>query len=404
MKSILPGFILFSFLLSIFITNPLQAATESRLALIIGNGDYAFARLTNPVNDATDTAAALQRLGFTVVLKKNAGYRVMEEAIREFGNRLKRGGVGLFYFAGHGMQIGGVNYLIPVGARIDKETDVQFEAINAERVLAEMANAENGLNIVILDACRDNPFSRSFRSAGRGLAIISNAPSGTFISYSTGPNQVARDGEGRNSPYTTALLKYMKEPGLPIEDVFKKVRQNLRQTTGGKQVPWELSSLEGRFYFNPRQGSKIAEEKEAHVDKKPLTQQARKTITIPARNFMRSHNIEVGVLPFGEDIIHNAQPYGHAVNWAEYSFEAEGGLYELWVEYAAAEPRPIVITVNSQTVNHEGLADTTGGWYLPNQRIVFQNNVTLHGGNNTVRLYRDDYFPHIRTIQFRPKD
>lgn len=254
MKSIGPGLILFSFLLSLFAFNPLPAAAQNRLALVIGNSDYTSARLTNSVNDAADMAVALRHLGFTVSLKKNATFRVMEEAIREFGARLKRGGVGLFYFAGHGMQIGGINYLIPVGARIDKETDVQFEAVNAEKVLAEMSNAENGLNIVILDACRDNPFGRSFRSAGRGLAIISNAPSGTFISYSTGPNQIARDGEGRNSPYTAALLKYMKEPGLPIEDIFKKVRKNLRKTTGGKQVPWELSSLEGKFYFNMQQG------------------------------------------------------------------------------------------------------------------------------------------------------
>jgi hypothetical protein len=112
-----------------------------------------------------------------------------------------------------------------------------------------MANANNGLNIVLLDACRDNPFARSFRNASRGLAIVSSAPTGTFISYSTGPGQVARDGEGRNSPYTKALLQYINEPGTPITNVFMKVRQKLRKETG--QVPWELSSLEGMFYFRP---------------------------------------------------------------------------------------------------------------------------------------------------------
>ncbi|MCX5830931.1 MAG: caspase family protein [Deltaproteobacteria bacterium] len=227
-----------------------HAASENRTALVIGNGGYETGPLRNPVNDAADVATSLQRLGFQVTLLKNASRRTMEEAILEFGRSLKRlKGVGLFYYAGHGMQIGsGANYLIPVGTRIDKESDVQFEAVNAEKVLAEMANADNGLNIVLLDACRDNPFSRSFRSVGRGLAIVSNAPSGSFISYSTGANQIARDGEGRNSPYTKALLKYIEEPGLTIGDVFMKIRQSVRKETG--QVPWELSSLEGRFYFN----------------------------------------------------------------------------------------------------------------------------------------------------------
>ena len=171
----------------------------------------------------------------------------MEEAIENFGNRLKRGGVGLFYFAGHGVQVNGVNYLIPIGAKINKESDVKYRSVDANKILDEMANANNGLNIVLLDACRDNPYARSFRNATRGLAIVSTAPTGTFISYSTSPGQVARDGEGRNSPYTSALIQYMKKPGLTIEDVFKSVRRKLRNETG--QVPWELSSLEGKFYF-----------------------------------------------------------------------------------------------------------------------------------------------------------
>ncbi|MCK9196265.1 MAG: caspase family protein [Syntrophales bacterium] len=240
------------FILSIlFLIRPsvLQAVTEQRTALVIGNSTYSTGPLKNPVNDATDMAATLQKLGFKVILKKNANLESMEEAIEDFGNRLKRGGVGLFYYAGHGVQVNGVNYLIPIGAKINKESDVRFKAFDAGRVLAEMENANNGLNIVLLDACRDNPFGKSFRSATRGLAIVSSAPAGTFISYSTGPGQVARDGEGRNSPYARALLEYVQEPGLTIEDVFKGVRQKLRKETG--QVPWELSSLEGKFFFRP---------------------------------------------------------------------------------------------------------------------------------------------------------
>jgi hypothetical protein len=249
---------IFLILFILFLIHPsaLQAAPEQRTALIIGNSTYSSGPLKNPVNDATDMAAILQKLGFKVILKKNANLETMEEAIEDFGNRLKRGGVGLFYYAGHGVQVNGVNYLIPIGAKINKESDVRFKAFDAGRVLAEMENANNGLNIVLLDACRDNPVGRSFRSASRGLAIVSSAPAGTFISYSTGAGQVARDGEGRNSPYTKALLQYVQEPGLTIEDVFKGVRQKLRKETG--QVPWELSSLEGKFFFTPEQDSKTS--------------------------------------------------------------------------------------------------------------------------------------------------
>jgi uncharacterized caspase-like protein len=163
---------------------------------------------------------------------------------------LRKGGVGLFFYAGHGVQVGGRNYLLPLGARITKELDFKFQAVDVEVVLAEMGSAGNPLNIVILDACRDNPYGRNFRSASRGLAIISDAPKGTFISYSTSPGRVAVDGAGRNSPYTESLLRHVNTPGLPIEEVFKNVRKDIVKKTRGQQVPWELSSLEGRFFFH----------------------------------------------------------------------------------------------------------------------------------------------------------
>jgi len=235
---------------------PSTAGAERRIALVIGNSSYDTGPLKNPVNDATDMAAALQKLGFTVILKKNANLQTMEEALEDFGNRLKRGGVGLFYYAGHGIQANGANYLIPIGVKINKESDIRYKGLDAGRILAEMENANNGLNIVMLDACRDNPFARSFRSAARGLAVVGTAPTGTFISYSTSPGQVARDGDGRNSPYTKALIRYIKEPGLTINDVFIKVRQELHKDTG--QTPWELSSLVGTFYFVPTKGGKPA--------------------------------------------------------------------------------------------------------------------------------------------------
>jgi hypothetical protein len=250
MKDLNASIFLLSLLIVLFIPHPSQTATEQRTALVIGNGAYSSGPLKNPVNDATDMASALRQAGFSVILKTNVRQPEIEEAIESFGNRLKRGGVGLFYFAGHGLQVNGVNYLVPIGVKIRKESDVKYQAIDANRVLDEMAYANNGLNIVILDACRDNPYSRSFRSASRGLAILGIAPTGTFISYSTGPGQVARDGEGRNSPYTSALIQFMKMPGLTIEQVFKGVRTQLETETAGQQVPWELSSLRGEFSFN----------------------------------------------------------------------------------------------------------------------------------------------------------
>jgi len=273
MKVMLMRIVLILTMLTLFNPSFLQAAPERRTALVIGNGNYSSSPLKNPVNDATDMAAMLKKLGFDVILKKNVTHRPMEEAIRDFGNRLKnQNGVGLFFYAGHGLQTNNSNYLIPIGAKIEKETDIQFEAVNAERILSEMANADNGLNIVILDACRDNPFRGLFRSANRGLAVVSNAPTGTFISYSTAANQVARDGSGRNSPYTAALLKHIGEPGLPINDVFMKVRQNVRKNTG--QTPWELSSLEGNFYFNQGHALKIVEKETATASKEEMKEEA----------------------------------------------------------------------------------------------------------------------------------
>ena len=226
----------------------LHAATEQRTALVIGNSNYTSGPLKNPANDAVDMSNTLEKLGFNVILKTNATKREMGKAVEDFD-------VGLFYYAGHGVQVNGVNYLIPVGVKINEETDVEYEAIDAGRILATMRNAKSRINIVILDACRDNPYARSFRSATRGLAIIANAPMGTIISYSTSPGDVALDGKGRNSPYTSSLLKYIKEPGLTIEQVFKHVRQQIDTETGGKQVPWELSSMKGEFYFNPEEPS-----------------------------------------------------------------------------------------------------------------------------------------------------
>ena len=254
----------------------LIASPERRTALVIGNSSYNTGSLRNPVNDADDMASALKRLGFDVILKKNATQQDMEDVIRDFGNSLKKGGVGLFFYAGHGVQISGKNFLLPIGVKIDRETDVKYRAVDADMVLDEMGNAGNPMNIVILDACRDNPFGKSFRTASRGLAIISSAPRGTLISYSTSPGNVAADGSGRNSPYAGSLMKHMIKPGIQIEDVFKNVRQDLGKMTQGKQIPWELSSLEGKFYFNDSAcvgGDLVVESKRVDDERQKVAQE-----------------------------------------------------------------------------------------------------------------------------------
>ena len=228
------------------------AAAEPRVALVIGNGAYGeIGPLANPVNDARLMADALRELGFEVLVRTDADQTAMKRAIQEFGGRLEAAGrdaVGLFYYAGHGLQVRGDNYLVPVSARIQREADVEIEAVNAGWVLQQMDWAGNRLNFLVLDACRNNPLSRGFRSADRGLARM-DAPRGTMIAYSTAPGSVAADGAGANSPYTTALAAAIREPGVVAEEVFRRVRVSVLRDTGDAQVPWESSSLTGAFYF-----------------------------------------------------------------------------------------------------------------------------------------------------------
>jgi uncharacterized caspase-like protein len=230
------------------------AAAEPRIALLIGNSSYnkEIGRLANPVNDVRLMVSSLRELSFEVLEHTDADQKTMKRAIQDFGHRLEQAGgdaVGLFFYAGHGLQVNGVNYLVPVNAHIQRETDVEIEAVNAEWVLGQMEYARNRINIVILDACRNNPLPRSFRSVARGLARV-DAPRGTLIAYSTAPGSISVDGEDGNSPYTKALAKVIKEPGLVAEAVFRKARVEVLAVTEEQQVPWESSSLTGEFYFN----------------------------------------------------------------------------------------------------------------------------------------------------------
>jgi formylglycine-generating enzyme required for sulfatase activity len=225
------------------------AQGEKRVALVIGNSAYPEAPLRNPVNDARAMAQALRGRGFDVILRENATKPQMESAAADFGERLSEGSTGVFFFAGHGIQVGGRNYLVPVDARITSEPRVRLETLDVEAVLDQMAAARARVSMVILDACRNNPFERRFRSAGSGLVQIS-APEGTLLAYATAPGKTAADGDGSNGLYTRELLRALATPGLKVEDVFKQVRVNVSRASNGVQVPWEASSLTGDFYFS----------------------------------------------------------------------------------------------------------------------------------------------------------
>jgi len=228
---------------------------QKRVALVIGNSDYTtIPSLRNPGSDARLMADSLRDLGFDVMLETDMDRSQMARTIREFGKRLSKAGpdtAGLFYYAGHGVQARGTNYLVPLRAPIEDELDLTVEAIDVSWVLNQMQAAGNKLNFVVLDACRNNPFKGMSRSAGRGLARIDSAR-GALVAFAAAPGQVAADGTGENSPYTSALAAAMRTPGLPVEQVFKKVRISVESQTGGRQTPWEESSLRGDFYFVPK--------------------------------------------------------------------------------------------------------------------------------------------------------
>jgi tetratricopeptide (TPR) repeat protein len=234
-------------------------ATGSRVALVIGNGDYRFAtKLTNPTNDAGDIAAKLRQLGFDVVEGRNLDRSGMDGKIREFSRKLDNASLALFFYAGHGMQVGGKNYLVPVDAKLERPGDLNLDAVDVSLVLQQM-EAERRVNLIFLDACRDNPLARSFArslgtrstAVGQGLASIQSAV-GTMIVYATQPDNVALDGEGRNSPFTSALLKHMGTPGLEIDSMMKRVRSDVLVATRDKQVPWNHSSLIGEVFLATR--------------------------------------------------------------------------------------------------------------------------------------------------------
>jgi hypothetical protein len=226
-----------------------HAAAAERVALLIGNNQYATTPLRNAVNDAKDLAEALKELGFKVIVRENASRRDMIEAIREFGQSLEGASTALFFYAGHAMQFKDRNYLIPIDAAMGSEEDVTFFSVEIGQVFDRMDRARTRFNFLILDACRDNPFAASFKTTSQGLAQMSS-PSGTLIAYATAPGSVAADGYGRNGIYTKHILQNIRVPDLPVEIMFKRVREGVERETRRLQTPWDSSSLKGDFAFN----------------------------------------------------------------------------------------------------------------------------------------------------------
>lgn len=245
---------LWSLIAAFFLTLPGAVWAEERIALLIGNSDYtAVSPLENAANDATLLAQSLEGVGFEVTLVTNTSQDDLKRSIAEFGRRLRSAGpdtVGLFYYAGHGVQSFGANYLLPVDALLTDAADLDLVAFEAASVLRQMASARIRTNIVILDACRNNPFEDILALNDNGLAEM-NAPTGTFLAYATSPGAVALDGAGENSPFTAALAEAIKVEGLPIEQAFKRVRVQVLDETRGLQTPWDTSSLTQDFVFRP---------------------------------------------------------------------------------------------------------------------------------------------------------
>lgn len=239
---------------------PLLSQANNRVALVIGNANYQHTTvIPNARNDGEAMARRLEQLGFQVVAGTDLDYQGMRRQIRRFSDALESASVGLFFYAGHGLQVNGQNYLIPVDARLDDETDLDFNTIHMQAVM-NLLDRSTDTSLVFLDACRDNPLTRSLaRSMGRtrsgaigqGLAQMQSSSAGMLVAFATQPGNVALDGEGQHSPFTEALLKHLESPGVEVRQLMGRVRQDVMASTENRQIPWEHSAMVGEFYFVP---------------------------------------------------------------------------------------------------------------------------------------------------------
>lgn len=276
-----------------------QPAAAKRVALVVGNSAYEHATaLPNPRNDATLIASSLRRLNFDVVSGLDLGFRDFGRKIKEFRRKLEGADVALLFFAGHGLQVKGQNYLIPVDAELEEELDLSYQAVRLNSVLSEMERMAS-TKLVFLDACRDNPLARTlYRSMGatrsqgtepQGLARV-NTASGTMIAFATEPGDVALDGKGTNSPFTTALAKHIESPDVDVAQMMRRVRKDVIDSTGSRQTPWTSSSLTDDFYFNKRQLKVASANRQISVESAPQQQQTTAQPAVPQTTSLVPHN------------------------------------------------------------------------------------------------------------------
>jgi len=373
---------------------------EKRLALVIGNGNYQYGGiLANPENDAKAIYNILRTAGFDVIKYENLEQNSMRQAIDNFGDRLKNYDVGLFFYAGHGIQAKGRNYLIPIDANLKSENDVEYTCVEAGRVLGKMEDARSKTNIVILDACRDNPFERSWTrsSTGRGLAFM-NAPTGSLIAYATSPGNTASDGTGENGLYTSALLTYMVEPNITVLQMFQKVRTLVRKSSNNRQTPWESTSLEGDFYFVlsevVQDKQEIIEKTSDILDEYTVSYEAR-TGTFPDSRDEKTYKwVKIGdqiwmaenlnyVTAYGswcyDDKESNCNTYGRLYNWET----AKKVCPDSWHVPSDAEWTELIDFLGGTSVAGGKMKETgTTHWDSPNTGATNESGfIALPGGN-----------------------
>jgi len=257
---------------------------QQKFALVIGNGNYtSIGKLNNPVNDANDVSAVLQGLGFNVDKVLDASLDQMESSIMRLKNRLSvsKNSYGFLFYAGHGVQSGGENYLIPVGANIPSENSLRDRAINVQWALAELNDAGNELNVIVLDACRDNPFSWK-RSGNRGLSVVANQPADSIIVYATSAGSTAADGNGRNGLFTSYLLNNLKTPDLAVDEIFKRTGADVARASNRTQIPAIYSQYFDTAYFGNKPTAKAAvQPQQTTAQSVPQTTQPQQTTTQP---------------------------------------------------------------------------------------------------------------------------
>lgn len=321
------------------------ATASERVALVLGNSNYASASaLPNPVNDADAMRTVLEKCGFKVILQRDLTRKDMTEAIRSFKEKLQKGGVGLLFYAGHGLQAAGRNYLVPIDADIRSEGEIEHEAVDLGRFFAAKEEADCRLNIVILDCCRNNPFERALgRSGTRGLANIS-APRRSLIAYATAPGQVAQDGTEINSPYTSALMRFIPQSGVELERVFRNVARYVQDSTRGDQRPWKSDDRLEDFFFLGGVGSApgtpepvVAHQSPSALEVQPVADD--KNVIAFARRFFEAcqNNLPTALIPFlslpmdnyfgtrnakREHVVANRREY--IERWPQRSFDLRG--------------------------------------------------------------------------------